>query len=73
MTLLTEKQAYAAMFRFLDQLYLRTKPDGLGGWLGAMSLLPDGSTSDAAMDHDWRKAIKFVMNGGEAGKLELNR
>jgi hypothetical protein len=36
MTVVSDKQAYAARFHFLEQLYLRTKSDDLGGLLGGM-------------------------------------
>ena len=38
MSTMTDKQAYAAMFRYLEQLYVHTKSDDLGGLLGGMSL-----------------------------------
>ena len=71
MATLTEEQAYVAMMYFLDQLYDRTKSDDLGALLGSMSLLPDGSTADAAIAHDWQEAVKYVLNGGRADLLEL--
>jgi len=71
MSTLTEEQAYAAMVHFLDQLYSRTKSDDLGALLGGMSLLPDGSTADAAIAYDWQEAIEYDLNGGKAGLLEL--
>ena len=43
MTMMTDKQAYAAMFCFLERLYERTQANELGGLLGSMSLLRDRS------------------------------
>lgn len=66
MRLLTEKQAYAAMFHFLDELYQRTKSDYLAVLLGSMSLLPDGGSADPAVDADWQKAVGYALGGGGA-------
>ncbi len=71
MTTLTETQAYAAMFHFLEDFYFRTKSDDVGSLLGSMSLLPDGGTADPAVAGDWQKAVKFAADGGRAGKMEL--
>ena len=71
MTVMTDQQAYAAMFHFLEQLYVRTKSDYLGGLLGGMSLLRDGSTTDPAIEIDWKEAVEYALKGGKAGTLEL--
>jgi hypothetical protein len=71
MSVMTEKQAYAAMFRFLEQLYVRTKSNELGGLLGGMSLLRDGSPADPAIADDWRQAVQYALKGGEPGSLEF--
>jgi hypothetical protein len=71
MNSMTEQQAYLAMFRFLEQWYERTKADELGGMLGSMALLPDGSTADPAAWKDWLKAVDHVKQGGDTGQLEL--
>jgi len=52
------KQAYIAMYSFLEELYLKYEFDQLGGLLGSMSLLPDGSPADQAMWGDWLRAIE---------------
>ncbi|MEY2857057.1 MAG: hypothetical protein RLZZ74_1369, partial [Cyanobacteriota bacterium] len=54
---LTEKEAYEAMFAFLEQLYNRTKSDDIGGLLGGMSILPDGDTADPAIRYDWLECV----------------
>ena len=71
MTLLTREQAYAAMFRFLEELWERTGSDDLGGLLGGMSVLDDGSTADPAVEHDWQRAVEFALNDGKPGSLDL--
>ncbi len=55
---LTEKQAYMAMFFYLEELYMKTKSDDLGGFLGSMVLLKDGKPVDSAVWEDWKKAVE---------------
>ena len=55
---LTVRDAYAAMFAFLEGLYRRTKSDDLGTLLGGMSLLEDGGTADLAYWAEWKTAIR---------------
>ena len=59
-TKLTTHEAYAAMFTYLLDLYERTQMDDLGGLLGSMSLLPDGTPADPAIWSDWLKAVQAV-------------
>jgi len=54
---MTDAQACAAMFHFLEDFYFRTKSDDVGSLLGSMPLLPDGGTADPAVAKDWRKAV----------------
>ena len=68
---MTESQAYAAMFRFLEQLYLRTKSDDLGGLLGGMATLEDGLPADPAVVQDWRLAVEYALKGGKPTPLKL--
>ena len=68
---MTNQQAYAAMFRFLEQLYQHTKSDELGGILGSLSVLADGSPADPAVLRDWNDAVEYAMRGGKPGSLEL--
>lgn len=71
MQVMTSKEAYAAMFHFLEQLHLRTRSDELGSLLGAMSILDDGSPADPAMTADWQKAVEYAVKGGDPAPLEL--
>jgi hypothetical protein len=71
MSVMTDKQAYAAMFRFLERLYMCTKSDELGGLLGAMSMLEDGSPADPAIVDDWRQAVEYALRSGKPVSLEL--
>jgi hypothetical protein len=71
MNQLSEKQAYAAMFAFLEHRYDMTKSDDLGALLGSMSLLPDGKTVDPAIWEDWLDAMHKAQAGSVAVNLEL--
>jgi hypothetical protein len=66
---LTNKQAYAATFYFLDQQWNRTKSRELGFILGDMALLPDGSPADPAVPQDWQKAVESALKGTAPGDL----
>jgi len=55
---MTSDQAYAAMFFFLEGFYQRTHSDEIGGLLGSMSLLADGSPADSAIAADWQSAVE---------------
>lgn len=57
---LSVKEAYAAMFSYLEDLYEREHSDDVGVLLGGMSLLQDGSTADPAAWSDWEAAIRRV-------------
>lgn len=69
MAMMTDSQAYAAMFHFLKELYDRTKSDDLGGFLGAMALMEDGSMADPAMRRAWERAVEYALRGGKADFL----
>lgn len=60
---LSTKEAYAAMFIFLVEIYNRTKSDDLGSLLGGMCLLDDGNTADPAAWNDWNEAIRRLKRG----------
>jgi hypothetical protein len=68
---MTEKQAYAAMFHFLEQLYKRTQSDELGGLLGGMSMLEDGSPADPAIFTDWQEAVQHALKSDQLPCLKL--
>jgi hypothetical protein len=71
MHILTDEQAYAAMFYFIEQLYKRTKSDELGGLLGSMAVLKDGFPADPAIIQEWQEAVQYVLKGGTSGSLTL--
>ncbi len=71
MTMMTDKQAYAAMFIFLDRVYEQTSSDDIGGLLGSMSMLADGSTADPAVEGDWARAVSEALGGRGPGRLKF--
>jgi hypothetical protein len=68
---LSEHEAYAAMFAFLEQRNRLTESDDLGALLGSMSLLPGGCTADPAIWEDWLKAIKEAESRNVKVSMEL--
>lgn len=68
---LTVRQAYAAMYAYLETLYERTESDDLGGLLGSMSLLEDEGTADPAAWSDWLDAVQKVTGAGVNMELDL--
>ena len=65
------KEAYIAMFSFLEELYARYEFDQLGGILGSLSMLPDGSPADQAMWDDWLKCVESSRKGSVDASLRL--
>lgn len=57
---LTQKQAFLAMTMFLETYFRQTQADDIGGLLGSMALLEDGSTADPAIWHDWQYAVDLI-------------
>jgi hypothetical protein len=60
---LSKREAYAAMYTFLEQVYERTESDDL--------LLKDGGTADPAAWHDWEVAVAKVRSGETHLELDL--
>lgn len=61
--LISIKDAYNAMFRYLENLYALTKSEDLGGFLGSMIILEDGKPADPAIWGDWLEAIESAKKG----------
>ena len=60
---LNAKEAYQAMFRFIEMYYERTQADDIGAILGSMSILEDGKPADGVMWQEWLDAISEVCPG----------
>ena len=65
---LNDKEAYLAMYFFLDHLYELTKDDSLGGFLGSMRLLNDDMPADSAYWSDWLDAVEKVKQSGSVSE-----
>ncbi len=65
-------QGYRMMYRYLDSLWEQTRDDTLGGLLGEMSLLPDGTPADPAHTEDWNDAVSLAMQRRKAGELDAD-
>ena len=70
---LNEKEAYLAMFSFLEHWYEMTKSDDVGSLLGSMPFLQDGSTADPALWSDWEAAIQMVRKSQVDAMLRLKK
>lgn len=70
---LTDKEAFLAMYSFLEEYYQLTKSDDVGSLLGSMSLLEDGGTSDPAIESDWLKAVEKALKGEINAGLVLRK
>ena len=73
MTDLTKKEAYLAIFSFLEEQYALTKSDDIGASLGGMSFLQDGDTADPAAWDDWESAIRKVKAVQSDAPLKLKK
>lgn len=72
---LTEKEAYLAMFYYLEHLYDLTGSDYLGGLLGSMMLLEENVTADPALWKNWQNAVEKALEGSgdQSIKLDLKK
>lgn len=68
---LSKKEAYLAMFAFLEERYEMTQSDDLGVLLGSMMLLDDGETADPAVWHEWCDAIEKSLSGATNENFDL--
>lgn len=71
---LSEKEAFRAMFLFLEKYYSMTGSDEVGSLLGALSLSEDGMPIDRALWHDWLASITEIKSTPDNHfKLKLNK
>ena len=69
--LLTEAQAFQAMYLFLSNYWESTKSDEIGALLGGLSLLSDGTAADPAYSNEWKKSVQKVLSGPTDINLHL--
>jgi hypothetical protein len=60
MTDLTIKEAYLAMYQFMNTVIRRDGNESFLYMIGGMSLIHDGSTADPGMWYLWERAIKRI-------------
>ena len=70
--MLTEKQAYMAMYNFLEIYFNMLDSDVLAMLLGSLSLLPDGDAMDPAMRREWLVSVEKAKKGEVDVYLKLN-
>ena len=58
---ITQLQGFNAMSMLFDIYYVETLSDDLGGILGSMSFLSDGSTADQAMWEVWVEFLDKIL------------
>ena len=68
--ILTEKEAYMAMFELLRQYYERGRSDEIGGMLGDLSLLNDETSADPAYSVEWKEIVIKIIS--DRNNLENN-
>lgn len=69
---ITVKQAYEAMFDFLENVFNRTQSDALGVLLGGMSTTEDGKPADSAIWDEWMVCVKKSKAGKISTKIDLS-
>jgi hypothetical protein len=73
METLTDKEAFLAMYSFLEAYYERGKSDDIGALLSGLSLLTDGGTADPGFWKDWLEAIGKAKHGSVDARLILRQ
>ena len=70
---LTDQQAYLAMFAFLEAQYQLSSSGEIGALLGSLSLLPDGSPADPAVENQWKTALVAARGGQVNATLNITK
>lgn len=68
---MTKKQAYLAMFSFLEDYYERTRSDEIGSILSGMCLTKDAMPMDIAYWDEWEQAVKKSLDGHVDAEMRL--
>lgn len=71
MTQLSAKEAYLAMFAFLEEYYVTTQADDIGALLGSLSVLDDDGPADPAITAEWACAVEKAKDGSLDARLRL--
>ncbi|PZD72189.1 hypothetical protein C1752_03775 [Acaryochloris thomasi RCC1774] len=68
---ITVRQSYLAMYEFLKQHYESCPTDVVGGLLGDLSFLQDGSSADPAVGHEFLAAAQLAIEDQSDAKFLL--
>ena len=68
-----ERDAYNAMFRFLEERYKQLPSEELCNLLGDLHLSADGEPYDPAITEDWNAAVAAVQAKREAVPVPLRK
>ena len=70
---LSSREAYLAMFSFLEDYYSRTQSDEIGSMLSGLCLMSDGKPMDPAYWHEWEQAVEKALNGEVDAEMRLDK
>lgn len=62
---LTEKEAFQAMFLFLEKYYHLTKAEDVGNLLGSLMIVENGKPLDIALWYDWLECLEEIKKEQE--------
>jgi len=68
---LTQREAYLAMFSFLEDYYNRTNSDEIGSMLSGMCLMNDGRPMDGAYWDEWEQSVDRAVSGEVDAEMRL--
>lgn len=68
---LTQREAYAAMFSFLENYYEQTSSDTVGSLLSGLCLMIDGMPMDMAYWVEWEEAVQKSLENKVNMKVEF--
>lgn len=60
--ILNSREAYSAMFKFLEKYYEETHSEEIGGLLGSMAISSDGFPMDSGYWNEWLSIVKKVKS-----------
>lgn len=70
---LSSREAYLAMFSFLEDYYSRTQSDEIGSMLSGLCLMSDGKPMDPAYWDEWEQAVQKALNGNVDAEMRLDK
>lgn len=70
--ILSKKDAYLAMFSFLEEYYIRTGSDDIGSLLGEMCLTDNGMPVESACWDEWKRSLQKALNNEVDAEMRLS-